>query len=125
MNRSEESAKAVIAANKGRRAAREGEPTTVSPGRAVHQKPGAPGRTASGRGEGESATERDEARPARPETEGLGRDGLLAQALARANLVVAWKHVKANRGSAGVDGLTIDATAEYLETEWPRRTPHG
>jgi group II intron reverse transcriptase/maturase len=63
---------------------------------------------------------RDEARLARPETEGLGRDGLLTQALARANLVRAWKRVKANRGSAGVDGLTIEATAEYLKTEWPR-----
>src|SRR5271167_3420093 len=66
MNRSEESAKAVVAANKGRRAAREGEPTTVSLGRAVHQKPGLPGRTASGRGEAEPATGRDEARLARP-----------------------------------------------------------
>jgi hypothetical protein len=89
MNRSEGSAKVVVAANKGRRATREGEPTTVSLGRAVHQKPGLPGRTASGRGEAESATGRDEARLARPETEGLGRDGLLAQALARANLVAA------------------------------------
>jgi group II intron reverse transcriptase/maturase len=63
---------------------------------------------------------RDEARLARQETEGLGREGLLTRALARANLVRAWKRVKANRGSAGVDGLTIKATAEYLKTEWPR-----
>lgn len=50
----------------------------------------------------------------------MGRADLLAQALARANLVLAWKRVKANRGSAGVDGLTIEATAEYLKTHWPR-----
>ena len=33
---------------------------------------------------------------------------------------MAWKRVKANRGSAGVDGLTIQTTAEYLKTHWPR-----
>lgn len=63
---------------------------------------------------------RDEARPARRELEGLGRADLLTQALAREKLVLAWKRVKANRGSAGVDGRTIEATAEYLKTHWPR-----
>ena len=32
----------------------------------------------------------------------------------------AWKRVKANRGTAGVDGLDIDQTARQLKTEWPR-----
>jgi RNA-directed DNA polymerase len=33
---------------------------------------------------------------------------------------LAWKRVKANKGSAGVDGLSIEQTAEYLKTQWPR-----
>ena len=30
------------------------------------------------------------------------------------------KRVKANRGSAGVDGKSIAETADYLKTHWPR-----
>jgi group II intron reverse transcriptase/maturase len=64
--------------------------------------------------------ERDEAGSARHDLEGSGRGDLLGQALARENLVLAWKRVKANRGSAGVDGLSIDDTAGHLETHWPQ-----
>nr|WP_018289546.1 group II intron reverse transcriptase/maturase [Verrucomicrobium sp. 3C] len=42
------------------------------------------------------------------------------QVLSRENMVEAWKRVKANQGSAGVDGLTIEQTVEYLKTQWPR-----
>ena len=31
----------------------------------------------------------------------------------------AWKRVKSNRGSAGVDGLSIAETAEHLRAHWP------
>ena len=33
---------------------------------------------------------------------------LLEQVLTRANLQAAWKHVRANKGAAGIDGITID-----------------
>ena len=92
----------------------------MSLGRAVHQKPAQAGRNAQRRGEAEPDAMRDEVRPARHETGSLGRDDLLSQALARANLVMAWKRVKANRGSAGVDGKSIAETAEDLKTHWPR-----
>ena len=86
----------------------------------MHQKSGQPERIDEGRGKAESDAERDEARLARREAEGLGRQALLTQALARGNLVKAWKRVKANRGSAGVDGLTVQETGGYLKAHWPR-----
>ena len=87
---------------------------------ARHQKPGTPGRTDRRRGEAESLSGRDEAPAARHDREGSGGAKLLAQALTRENLVIAWKRVKANKGSAGVDGLSIIDTIEYLKTYWPR-----
>jgi len=90
----------------------------MSLGTARHQKPGQPGRTAEGEGEARPEAFCDEAGPARHEPEGSGRADLLGQVLARENLALAWKRVKSNRGSAGVDGLTIQTTAEYLKTHW-------
>ncbi len=92
----------------------------MSLGRAMHQKLGRPGRNAGGRGEADPEAVRDEARTARHETGSPGRDGLLLQALAKANMEAAWKRVKSNRGSAGVDGLSIAETAAYLRAHWPR-----
>ena len=87
---------------------------------AMHQKSGKPERAERGQGEALPGIGRDEAGLAQHEPEGLGRTDLLTQVVARANMVRAWKRVKTNRGSAGVDGLTIEATIEYLKTEWPR-----
>ena len=116
MNRSKKSAEAIVAAR--RRAEREGELDGVSLGHARHQKPGQPGRSVRWQGEAEPEAGRDEARSARQDWEGSGREDLLRQALARENLVFALKRVKANRGSAGVDGLSIDDTVDYLKTHW-------
>ena len=88
-------------------------------GSARHQKPGQPGRTEDGSGEAATGDGRDEAPPARQGEEGSGQD-LLSRVLSKANMVKAWKRVKANRGSAGVDGLSVAETVEYLKTEWPR-----
>src|SRR5262245_40561640 len=117
-NRSEKSAEVVVAAR--RRTEREGERKEVSLGRAQHQKPGQLGRSGTRRGETERGTDSDEARLARHETGSSGRADLLTRALARGNMAFAWKRVKANGGSAGVDGLTVSQTAEYLKTDWPR-----
>ncbi len=47
-----------------------------------------------------------------------GANDLLGQALARENMAAAWKRVKANKGSAGVDRRTVQETGEYLKTAW-------
>ena len=43
---------------------------------------------------------------------------LLEAALTRENMVKAWKRVKANKGSAGVDGMTIRDAVDYLKSQW-------
>jgi len=88
-------------------------------GEAAHQKPGGPGRTGAGGGEAASQAVSDEAALARNGQTDCGARDLLGQALARENLVAAWKRVKANKGSAGVDGRTVRDTAEYLKAAWP------
>ena len=69
-------------------------------------------------GEAERNLVRDEARGPQSEIKDTG-SALLETVLTRANLQQAWKRVKANKGTAGIDGLDIPQTAEYLRTYWP------
>lgn len=89
-------------------------------GNALHQKLGKPRWPLGSVGEAYVPTVRDEARPAYHNQEGSGRDDLLTQVLSRENMAAAWKRVKANKGSAGVDGLTIEETGAYLKEQWPQ-----
>ena len=95
----------------------------MSLGKAMHQMPEAPagaeGRTAQGRGEAVPGAGGDEAELARHAQTSRGAGDLLWRALARENMAAAWKRVKANKGSAGVDARTVQQTAEYLKTAWP------
>lgn len=61
----------------------------------------------------------EQASTARREQTSPGAGDLLGQALARENMARAWKRVKANKGSAGVDGRTVLETGEYLVRAWP------
>jgi len=61
----------------------------------------------------------EQASTARREQTSPGGGDLLGQALARENMVRAWKRVKANKGSSGVDGRTVLETGEYLKQAWP------
>lgn len=51
-----------------------------------------------------------------------GRSGLadlMEQIVERGNLMRARKRVRANQGSAGVDGVTVDDLPDYLRARWP------
>lgn len=43
---------------------------------------------------------------------------MLEHILSKTNLNRAWKRVKANKGTAGVDGMTIDDFPAYIATHW-------
>jgi RNA-directed DNA polymerase len=44
---------------------------------------------------------------------------LMEKVCDRENLKRAWKRVRGNKGSPGVDGMTIDDTRDYLREHWP------
>lgn len=83
-----------------------------------HQKPASAGRVAGRRGEASSQAISDEIPITCQGQDGAGRD-LLTQVLAKENMEAAWKRVKANKGTAGVDGMDIAQTQRYLATAWP------
>ena len=119
MNRSEKSAEAVVAAGMGRRAEREGVHEAVPMSRVRRQMPERSGRAGAAGGEAVGEAVSDETRGPRCATESTGSASLLAAALTRANLQQAWRRVKANKGSAGADGLDLEQTARYLKAAWP------
>lgn len=94
--------------------------------KAMHQMPAQVGRSSDAVGEADGYLPSDEAcgppqeHPATgPTRQQAGTGGLLEAALARQNLQLAWKRVKANKGAAGVDGLDIEQTAAVLKLRWP------
>jgi RNA-directed DNA polymerase len=57
------------------------------------------------------------AKPA-PESPAL-TEPLMEEVCDRENLVRAWKRVRRNKGSPGVDGMTIDDARDHLREHWP------
>src|ERR1700693_702578 len=57
------------------------------------------------------------AKPA-PESPAL-TEQLMEEVCDRKNLERAWKRVRRNKGSPGVDGMTIDDAKDYLREHWP------
>jgi len=53
-----------------------------------------------------------------PESPALAQR-LMEEVCSRENLERAWKRVRRNKGSPGVDGMTIDDARDYLREHWP------
>jgi len=51
---------------------------------------------------------------------GEAQVNLLEQILSRENMLSAWKRVKANKGAAGMDGMSIEAFPEFARHHWER-----
>jgi RNA-directed DNA polymerase len=61
-----------------------------------------------------------EARPAARGNERSGNGGLMERVVGRDNLLAALKRVRTNKGSPGIDGMTVDDLPGYLRENWER-----
>src|SRR5580698_4113620 len=67
----------------------------------------------------EAGGEETESLPATNEPESPARTNrLMEEVCERENLKEALQRVKANKGSAGVDGMTVGGIADYLKQHW-------
>src|ERR1041385_2137495 len=71
-----------------------------------------------GRGEAPRAARSGEASATAQGPERSGDDDLLARVVERSNLARALKRVRQNKGSAGIDGMTVDELVPYLHDHW-------
>ena len=86
------------------------------------QKPGQLGRASRGCGEAARAGARVEALTAERGTERSGaqeeQQSLMELAVERRNCLAALKRVKANKGSPGIDGMTVEELPAHLKANW-------
>jgi hypothetical protein len=93
--------------------------TTVVLDDAAHQPPARAGSTTKSRGEAPRARRGGEASTAGHGDERSGSDDLMERVVARGNMRAAWKRVKGNGGSPGVDGMTVEEAPAYLKAQYP------
>ena len=72
-----------------------------------------------GRGEAPMNQRSGEARPAAQGDERSGTDRLMEKVVERSNAKAALKRVRQNKGSPGVDGMTVDDLVPHLIEHWP------
>jgi RNA-directed DNA polymerase len=133
MSRTEKSAEAVVAKMKPTRPERpeavgslcrseglngwEGK-TPARLGGSRHQKPRQLGLPLAARGEAPLGQRSGEDPTAANGNEGPGNDRLMEQVVERANAKAALKRVRQNKGSPGIDGMTVEALPAYLVKHW-------
>ena len=72
-----------------------------------------------GKGEAPMAPRSEEAPTAAHGNERSGTSELMVKVVSRRNLQSALKRVRKNKGSPGIDGMTVDALPDYLREHWP------
>lgn len=70
------------------------------------------------RGEAPKVKRSEEARAVAYGNERSGASGLMELACERQNLLAALKRVRKNKGSPGVDGMTVEELPDYLKAKW-------
>ena len=88
--------------------------TTVSLEDAMRQKTRQLELPLEGRGEAPRCQRSGEASTAASGNERSGTDRLMEEVVQRGNVKAALKRVRQNKGSPGVDGMTVDELPEYL-----------
>ncbi len=90
----------------------------MSPNDARRQKPEQLGLPLEGRGEAPRGQRSGEASTLTNGEVRSGSDQLMEQVVARGNVRAALLRVRENRGSPGVDGMTVDELPQYLMAHW-------
>jgi group II intron reverse transcriptase/maturase len=72
-----------------------------------------------GKGEAPMAPRSEEAPTAASENERPGTSDLMVKVVGRRNLQTALKRVRKNKGSPGIDGMTVDELPDHLRENWP------
>jgi group II intron reverse transcriptase/maturase len=72
------------------------------------------------RGEAPNVRRSGEACPAAQGNERSGNDPLMERVVGRDNLLAALKRVRKNKGSPGIDGMTVDGLPDFLRKNWER-----
>jgi RNA-directed DNA polymerase len=76
------------------------------------------------RGEAPTVERSEEAPTATQGDERSGTSGLMELACERENLQAALKRVKKNKGSPGIDGMTVEMLPQYLRAHWSELREH-